>query len=155
MPHRPPLRAAHASSSFSSLPTPIAWLLGSPRLTGTAWSTMRSSRSARCWNSFRRASQQPRFYSSVQQQQPPPWRPVSALDEYDSRALPGAGLQTNSATFEHRWVERQARPISLRQLTFFGRTLTEPRLISSANYVRTELPTRYVQWWNGIGLGTA
>jgi pyruvate dehydrogenase kinase 2/3/4 len=30
----------------------------------------------------------------------------------------------------------------LRQLTFFGRTLTESRLISSANYVRTELPTR-------------
>lgn len=41
-----------------------------------------------------------------------------------------------------RWVERPIRPISLRQLTFFGRTLTEPRLISSANYVRTELPTR-------------
>ncbi|KAJ5836973.1 hypothetical protein N7447_002999 [Penicillium robsamsonii] len=40
------------------------------------------------------------------------------------------------------WVERAIRPISLRQLTFFGRTLTEPRLISSANYVRTELPTR-------------
>ncbi|KAJ5524527.1 hypothetical protein N7494_011177 [Penicillium frequentans] len=40
------------------------------------------------------------------------------------------------------WVERPIRPISLRQLTFFGRTLTEPRLISSANYVRTELPTR-------------
>lgn len=34
------------------------------------------------------------------------------------------------------------RPISLRQLTFFGRTLTEERLISSANYVRTELPSR-------------
>ncbi|RDW93088.1 protein kinase PKP2 [Aspergillus mulundensis] len=42
----------------------------------------------------------------------------------------------------HRYVERQIRPISLRQLTFFGRTLTESRLISSANYVRTELPTR-------------
>ena len=28
------------------------------------------------------------------------------------------------------------------QLTFFGRTLTESRLLSSANYVRTELPTR-------------
>jgi len=41
-----------------------------------------------------------------------------------------------------RWVQREARPISLRQLTFFGRTLTENRLISSANYVRTELPTR-------------
>ncbi|KAL9579302.1 MAG: hypothetical protein Q9212_005187 [Teloschistes hypoglaucus] len=37
---------------------------------------------------------------------------------------------------------REARPISLRQLTFFGRTLTESRLISSANYVRNELPTR-------------
>jgi pyruvate dehydrogenase kinase 2/3/4 len=41
-----------------------------------------------------------------------------------------------------RWVQRDARPISLRQLTFFGRTLTEARLLSSANYVRTELPTR-------------
>ncbi|KAI9784882.1 MAG: hypothetical protein M1816_000577 [Peltula sp. TS41687] len=27
-------------------------------------------------------------------------------------------------------------------LTFFGRTLTEERLLSSANYIRTELPTR-------------
>lgn len=41
-----------------------------------------------------------------------------------------------------RYVQREARPISLRQLTFFGRTLTESRLLSSANYVRTELPTR-------------
>ncbi|QQK43524.1 Pyruvate dehydrogenase kinase, putative [Penicillium digitatum] len=60
-----------------------------------------------------------RFYSGAHS--PPPWRPVSAVDE---------------------WVEHAIRPISLRQLTFFGRTLTEPRLISSANYVRTELPTR-------------
>lgn len=52
---------------------------------------------------------------------PPPWRPASILDD---------------------WVQREARPISLRQLTFFGRTLTESRLISSANYVRLELPTR-------------
>ncbi|KAK4501261.1 hypothetical protein PRZ48_007068 [Zasmidium cellare] len=52
---------------------------------------------------------------------PPPWRPANVLDE---------------------WVSREARPISLRQLTFFGRTLTEDRLISSANYVRLELPTR-------------
>jgi pyruvate dehydrogenase kinase 2/3/4 len=51
----------------------------------------------------------------------PQWRPSAALDE---------------------WVQRDARPISLRQLTFFGRTLTEERLISSANYVRMELPTR-------------
>lgn len=40
------------------------------------------------------------------------------------------------------WVEREARPISLRQLTFFGRTLTENRLLGSANYCRLELPTR-------------
>jgi len=39
-------------------------------------------------------------------------------------------------------VQKEARPISLRQLTFFGRSLTENRLISSANYVRNELPTR-------------
>ncbi|CAM1508457.1 Fc.00g053050.m01.CDS01 [Cosmosporella sp. VM-42] len=49
------------------------------------------------------------------------WRPVSILDE---------------------WVAKEARPISLRQLMVFGRSLTESRLISSANYVRTELPTR-------------
>ncbi|KAF2140341.1 uncharacterized protein K452DRAFT_299694 [Aplosporella prunicola CBS 121167] len=51
----------------------------------------------------------------------PPWRPSSVLDE---------------------WVRREARPISLRQLTFFGARLTETRLLGSANYVRTELPTR-------------
>ncbi|KAF1918724.1 branched-chain alpha-ketoacid dehydrogenase [Ampelomyces quisqualis] len=51
----------------------------------------------------------------------PAWRPSSALDE---------------------WVQRHARPISLRQLTFFGRTLTEARLLASANYCRLELPTR-------------
>ncbi|KAG5919102.1 hypothetical protein E4U42_006606 [Claviceps africana] len=49
------------------------------------------------------------------------WRPTSVLDE---------------------WVAREARPISLRQLMVFGRSLTESRLISSANYVRTELPAR-------------
>ncbi|KAI1079309.1 alpha-ketoacid dehydrogenase kinase [Whalleya microplaca] len=49
------------------------------------------------------------------------WRPVQVLDE---------------------WVAKEARPISLRQLMVFGRSLTEARLISSANYLRTELPTR-------------
>lgn len=42
-----------------------------------------------------------------------------------------------------RWVQKEARPVSLRQLTYYGRTLTESRLITSANYVRTELPIRY------------
>ncbi|KAJ5947606.1 hypothetical protein N7466_000621, partial [Penicillium verhagenii] len=81
----------------------------------TAWSTMQLR--LRRWQALRCAPK-PRFFSGAQ---PPPWRPSSAVDE---------------------WVERPIRPISLRQLTFFGRTLTEPRLISSANYVRTELPTR-------------
>lgn len=39
-------------------------------------------------------------------------------------------------------MQREARPISLRRLTFFGRTLTERRLLDSANYCRLELPTR-------------
>ncbi|KAK0635235.1 branched-chain alpha-ketoacid dehydrogenase kinase [Bombardia bombarda] len=62
-----------------------------------------------------------RCLHSQTQTQSPKWRPVSVLDE---------------------WVAKEARPISLRQLMVFGRSLTESRLISSANYVRTELPTR-------------
>ena len=58
---------------------------------------------------------------------------VSAAAEGDDEA---------TLTDRARYVQREARPISLRQLTFFGRTLTESRLLSSANYVRTELPTR-------------
>ena len=57
-----------------------------------------------------------------------------------------------------RWVQKEARPISLRQLTFFGRTLTENRLLSSANYVRIELPTRFWPWtfphWSLLNLST-
>lgn len=59
--------------------------------------------------------------SHAQSSHIPKWRPVSVLDE---------------------WVAKEARPISLRQLMVFGRSLTEARLLSSANYVRTELPTR-------------
>jgi pyruvate dehydrogenase kinase 2/3/4 len=46
-------------------------------------------------------------------------------------------------TRTHRWVQREARPISLRRLTFFGRTLTQSRLLDGANYCRLEMPTRY------------
>ncbi|KAL1860324.1 hypothetical protein VTK73DRAFT_7377 [Phialemonium thermophilum] len=91
------------------------------------------SLAARCWL---RAS--PALSGSVRQWRPPQsphlprlrassqnhgpiWRPTAILDE---------------------WVAKEARPISLRQLMVFGRSLTEPRLLSSANYVRTELPTR-------------
>ncbi|KAL2825983.1 branched-chain alpha-ketoacid dehydrogenase kinase [Aspergillus cavernicola] len=82
---------------------------------------MLRSHPARCWRTFHSGPSIRSLFSETSSHNPPPWRPVSALDEF---------------------VERQIRPISLRQLTFFGRTLTESRLISSANYVRTELPTR-------------
>ena len=39
-------------------------------------------------------------------------------------------------------MQKEARPISLRQLTAFGKKLTEARLLQSANYVSTELPVR-------------
>ncbi|KAF9009040.1 branched-chain alpha-ketoacid dehydrogenase [Cyathus striatus] len=40
------------------------------------------------------------------------------------------------------YASRQAKRLTLRQLVFFGRSLTDERLITSANYVRTELPVR-------------
>jgi hypothetical protein len=74
----------------------------------------------------------------------PKWRPVSVLDEYVASRPPWPLLYDDltCSLFCDRWVAREARPISLRQLMVFGRSLTESRLISSANYVRTELPTR-------------
>ncbi|GKT49222.1 [Pyruvate dehydrogenase (acetyl-transferring)] kinase 2, mitochondrial [Colletotrichum spaethianum] len=61
----------------------------------------------------------------------PPFRDYRAFLSHAKQSLVSA-----------RWVVREARPISLRQLMVFGRSLTESRLLSSANYVRTELPTR-------------
>ncbi|THV08529.1 alpha-ketoacid dehydrogenase kinase [Dendrothele bispora CBS 962.96] len=40
------------------------------------------------------------------------------------------------------YASREAKRLTLRQLVFFGRSMTEERLIQSANYVRTELPVR-------------
>lgn len=71
---------------------------------------------------------------------PPPWRPASVLDKYEIMQSHVFIVLTSFC----RWVEREARPISLRQLTFFGRLLTDTRLLGSANYVRLELPTRYL-----------
>ncbi|CAG8493791.1 12707_t:CDS:2 [Ambispora gerdemannii] len=41
-----------------------------------------------------------------------------------------------------RYVSQPVHTITLRQLVFFGRNLTEERLIQSGNYVRSELPIR-------------
>ncbi|KAF5676832.1 serine/threonine protein kinase [Fusarium bulbicola] len=68
------------------------------------------------------------------------WRPVSILDEYGIFFYDSWLQKLTHDAFS--WVAKEARPISLRQLMVFGRSLTESRLISSANYVRTELPTR-------------
>ncbi|KAG7877787.1 hypothetical protein KL937_004657 [Ogataea polymorpha] len=40
------------------------------------------------------------------------------------------------------WSERDAHPVTLRHLANFGKKLTKEKLISSANFVRTELPVR-------------
>lgn len=40
------------------------------------------------------------------------------------------------------YATKEAKRLTLRQLVFFGRSMNEERLITSANYVRTELPVR-------------
>ncbi|KAJ3033635.1 hypothetical protein HDV00_006010 [Rhizophlyctis rosea] len=42
---------------------------------------------------------------------------------------------------EH-YASQETKRVTLRQLTVFGRTLTEEKLLKSANYVRSELPVR-------------
>ncbi|KDQ64529.1 hypothetical protein JAAARDRAFT_28172 [Jaapia argillacea MUCL 33604] len=55
---------------------------------------------------------------------------------------------TNTALhfYQNRQLElyaaKEANRLTLRQLVFFGRSMTEERLVKSANYVRTELPVR-------------
>ncbi|KAG8936751.1 hypothetical protein FRC02_012033 [Tulasnella sp. 418] len=57
------------------------------------------------------------------------------------------GPGPNSAHFYRNrqielWASKPPTPLTLRQLVFYGRSMNEERLIKSANYVRTELPTR-------------
>uniref|UniRef100_A0A060T2H5 Protein-serine/threonine kinase n=1 Tax=Blastobotrys adeninivorans TaxID=409370 RepID=A0A060T2H5_BLAAD len=47
----------------------------------------------------------------------------------------------NTVLMDH-WIKKEPRPVSLRQLAFFGRKLNEQKLISSANFCRVELPVR-------------
>ncbi|KAF8460665.1 branched-chain alpha-ketoacid dehydrogenase [Kalaharituber pfeilii] len=54
-----------------------------------------------------------------------------------------SNLRWRSSSVLDSYVDKPARPISLRQLIFFGgRNLDEARILNSANYVRTELPIR-------------
>ncbi|KAI1124819.1 branched-chain alpha-ketoacid dehydrogenase kinase [Nemania abortiva] len=111
------LSGAYASVRSSALMTRTA-----------AAAAAATTATATSWSSRPHAIYRPRINSSSERtvarrwtHTTAKWRPVQALDE---------------------WVAKEARPISLRQLMVFGRSLTEARLISSANYVRTELPTR-------------
>lgn len=55
--------------------------------------------------------------------------------------------QSTPSQFYHNkqlelYASKEAKPLTLRQLVFFGRSMNEDRLFKSANYVRTELPVR-------------
>lgn len=58
----------------------------------------------------------------------------------NSNIINGRHFYQNTVLMD--WVRKEPKPISLRQLAFFGRKLTADKLISSANFVRLELPTR-------------
>ena len=58
------------------------------------------------------------------------------------RLINTAGRAHRPAAVLDEWVQKAVRPVSLRQLTFFGRVLTKDRLLRNANYVREELPIR-------------
>lgn len=73
--------------------------------------------------------------------------PGSLGSQIVSYTYPRGSLLINPRHFYHNavlmeWVQRPPHPISLRQLAFFGRNLTKEKLISSALFVREELPTR-------------
>lgn len=57
-----------------------------------------------------------------------------------------ARFQSSLHFYQNRQLEsyaaKEAQRLSLRQLVFYGRFMSEERLIKSANYVRTELPVR-------------
>ncbi|CDK26389.1 unnamed protein product [Kuraishia capsulata CBS 1993] len=66
---------------------------------------------------------------------------------HDLAPFPGYSLLLNPQHFYHNsiiltWAERTPHPVSLRQLAGFGKKLTKEKVISSANFVRTELPVR-------------
>ncbi|TFY57920.1 hypothetical protein EVJ58_g6731 [Rhodofomes roseus] len=78
------------------------------------------------------------------------YRPGSAILCGRTSSCPRHFSTRASSTALHFYQNRQlelyaskdAQRLTLRQLVFFGRSITEERLIKSANYVRTELPVR-------------
>ncbi|ANB14729.1 protein kinase PKP2 [Sugiyamaella lignohabitans] len=76
----------------------------------------------------------------------------SAVDSEGNSASRSYTYPKNSTVINERhfyqntvlmdWVNKAPRPVSLRQLAFFGRKLTPEKIISSANFVQVELPVR-------------
>lgn len=58
----------------------------------------------------------------------------------ESKVINGRHFYQNTVVMD--WAKRSARPVSLRQLAFFGRRLTTDKIINSGNFVREELPIR-------------
>ncbi|KAF5104667.1 hypothetical protein DV451_000423 [Geotrichum candidum] len=74
--------------------------------------------------------------------------PGSFATTLKSKTYPPGSKLINSRHFYQNtvlldWVQkRKPRPVSLRQLAFFGRKLTAEKLVSSGDFVQQELPTR-------------
>ncbi|KAI0092427.1 alpha-ketoacid dehydrogenase kinase [Irpex rosettiformis] len=63
-----------------------------------------------------------------------------------TRSVGRRGLSNAQHFYGNKQLElyaaKEAKPMTLRQLVFFGRSINEERVIISGNYVRTELPVR-------------
>ncbi|KAF9652219.1 alpha-ketoacid dehydrogenase kinase [Thelephora ganbajun] len=72
--------------------------------------------------------------------------PVNYKSEQPQQRGQRRGVSDYGHFYRNRQLEqyaaKEARRLTLRQLVWFGRSMTEDRLIKSANYVRTELPVR-------------
>ncbi|KAF5100315.1 hypothetical protein D0Z03_000836 [Geotrichum reessii] len=74
--------------------------------------------------------------------------PGSFATTLKSKTYPLGSKLINSRHFYQNtvlldWVQKRTpRPVSLRQLAFFGRKLTAEKLVSSGDFVQQELPTR-------------
>ncbi|PBL02587.1 alpha-ketoacid dehydrogenase kinase [Armillaria gallica] len=59
-----------------------------------------------------------------------------------SRRLESTALHFYQNRQLELYAAKETKRLTLRQLVFFGRSINEERIITSANYVRTELPVR-------------
>ncbi|KAJ3147688.1 hypothetical protein HDU86_007937 [Geranomyces michiganensis] len=70
-----------------------------------------------------------------------PLSPRSSRQVRSTRGLASAPTFYENRVLEH-YAAQETRRVTLRQLTVFGKTLSQEKLLKSANYVRAELPVR-------------